>query len=245
LRTIAFAAAIPYPRTTDNDRMTTTSGASTAATLPSLPAIISPAVGLRGLKVRSDLAVPGWMFWELRTLNRHRVVGLLKAHRTFASAQDLNDEIRGVLGREFKRAWWRGIAYGAVVEVDDVALKPDDMKMLVDVRENEKGDLQWVILVAADRHVAVGVHTWIEAFLSPAYRAILLSLESMGCQVHSVRREKDGLMKFLTGVANLDVALHTLGQKRVMFPEFQNISTTAASSDTGPRTQSTASNSQG
>jgi hypothetical protein len=225
--------------------MTATSGASNVATLPALPAIIAPAVGPRGLKLRSDLAVPGWMFWELRTLNRHRVVGLLNAHRTFATAQDLNDEIRGVLGQEFKRAWWRGIAYGVIVQVDAVALKPDDMKMLVDIRENEKGDLQWVILVAADRHVAIGVHTWIEAFLSPAYRAILLSLESMGCQVNSVRREKDGLMKFLTGVANLDVAMHTLGQKRVAFPEFQNISTATASSDTAPQAQGTSSNPRG
>jgi hypothetical protein len=224
--------------------MTTTFGTSSVATLPSLAAIIAPAVGPRGLKLRSDLAVPGWMFWELRTLNRHRVVGLLKPHRAFATAQDLNDEVRGVLAREFKRAWWRGIAYGVVVEVDAITLKADDLKMLVDLRENEKGVLQWLILVAADRHVAIGVHTWMEAFLSPAYRAILLSLEGMGCQVNSVRREKDGLMKFLTGVANLDVAIHTLGQKRVAFPEFQNIATATAPSDTAPRTPAAASNPQ-
>jgi hypothetical protein len=212
--------------------------------LPNLPAIIAPAVGPRGLKLRSDLAVRDWMFWELRTLNRHRVVGLFSTHRAFATTQELNDEIRGVLGQEFKRAWWRGIAYGAVVQVDAITLKPDDMKMLVDIRENEKGVLQWVILVAADRHVAIGVHTWMETFLSPAYRAIRLSLESMGCQVNSVRREKDGLMKFLTGVANLDVAIHTFAQKRVAFPEFQNISAATASSDTGPGTPTTAPNPQ-
>src|SRR5262245_66565747 len=113
----------------------TTSGASTVATSPGLPAIIAPAVGPRGLTLRTDLTVPGWMFWELRTLNRHRVVGLLKAHRAFATAQDLNDEIRSVLAREFKRAWWRGIAYGAVVQVDAAALKRDDMERMVDVRE--------------------------------------------------------------------------------------------------------------
>jgi hypothetical protein len=245
LRTIAFGTAIPYLRTTDSDRMATTSATSSAATLPSLTAIVAPAVGPRGLKIRSDLAVPGWMFWELRTLNRHRVVGLLKAHRAFATAQNLNDEIRGVLSREFKRAWWRGIAYGVIVEVDAIALNADDLKMLVDLRENEKGVLQWLILVSADRHVAIGVHTWMEAFLSPTYRAILLSLEGMGCQVNSVRREKDGLMKFLTGVANLDMAIHTLGQKRVAFPEFQNISTATASSDTAAATPEAASKPHG
>jgi hypothetical protein len=224
--------------------MATTSATSNVATLPSLVAIIAPSVGPRGLNIRSDLAVPGWMFWELRTLNRHRVVGLLKAHRAITTTQDLNDEIRGVLAREFKRAWWRGIAYGVVVEVDAIALKPDDLKMLVDLRENEKGVLQWLILVAADRHVAIGVHTWMESFLSPAYRAILLSLEGMGCQVNSVRREKDGLMKFLTGVANLDVAIHTFGQKRVAFPDFQNIPTTTEPSEAVPSRLRAASNPQ-
>ena len=72
------------------------------------------------------------------------------------------------------------------------------------------------------------MHTWLEAYLSPAYRAILLSLENLKYHVNSVKRDKDGLMKFLTGVANLDVAIHTLGT-RVAFPEFQNIPTENAS----------------
>jgi hypothetical protein len=188
---------------------------------PSLPTIIGLAVAPRGLELRTDLAVPGWMFWELRTLNRHRVVALFKAHRSFGSVQELDDEIRGALSREFKRSWWRGIAYGVVVDVSTITLKPDDLKALVDVRENSKGDVQWVILTAPDRQVAVGVHTWVEAFLSPAYEAILLSLQNARFRVTSVKREKDGLMKFLTGVADLDVAIHTFGQ-RVAFPEFQN-----------------------
>jgi hypothetical protein len=212
----------------DTFNVTPPSAASAGLPLPSLPAIIAPAVAPRGLKLRSDLSVPGWMFWELRTLNRHRVVGFLKAHRTFQSARDLNDEFRGVLSREFKRAWWRGIAYGVVVDVDAISLKPDDLKVLVDVRENAQGDVQWIVLSSSAARVALGVHTWVEAYLSPAYRAILLSLESAKYHVTSVKREKDGLMKFLTGVANLDVAIHTLGQ-RVAFPDFQNIP-----SQTGP-----------
>jgi hypothetical protein len=200
---------------------------------PSLPSIITPAVAPRALELRTDLAVSGWMFWELRTVNRHRVVALFKAHRAFASVQELNDEIRGVLSREFKRSWWRGIAYGVVVDVSTISLKPDDLKGLVDVRENSSGDVQWVILAATDRQVALGVHTWIEAYLSPAYQAILLSLESARFRVTSVKREKDGLMKFLTGVADLDVAIHTFGQQ-VAFPEFQNDPTRWASPAQAP-----------
>ena len=152
---------------------------------------------------------------------------------SFGSLQELNDEIRGVLSRQFRRSWWRGIAYGVVVDVSTVSLKPDDLKALVDVRENSRGDVQWVVLTAVDRQVAVGVHTWIEAYLTPAYQAILLSLQSAGFRITSVKREKDGLMKFLTGVADLDVAIHSFGQ-RVAFPEFQNDPTRWASPAQAP-----------
>jgi len=106
--------------------------------------------------------------------------------------------------------------------------RSSDLKDVVDIRENSRGDVQWVVLAAVDRQVAVGVHTWMETYLSPAYRSILLSLQSAGARITSVRREKDGLMKFLTDVADLDVAIHTFGQ-RAAFSEFQNDATRWAS----------------
>jgi hypothetical protein len=152
----------------------------------------------------------------------HRVVGLLKEYRQFTDARDLGAEIRKVIARNFKRSWWRGMAYGVVAGAAEVSLRPDDLKMLVDVRENEKGTLQWVILVASDARIAVGVHTWIEGYLSPVYRDTLQALATTGCQITSVQRDKDGLMKLLVAGANLDVALHSFGAKRVAFPEFQD-----------------------
>jgi len=59
-------------------------------------------------------------------------------------------------------------------------LGPDDLKVLVDVRENEKGTLQWVVLVASDARIALGVHTWIEGYLSPVYRDTLQALAKTG-----------------------------------------------------------------
>ncbi len=189
---------------------------------PDLSSIIASAVVQRNLRPRNDLSEPGWTFWELRTLNVHRVVGLLNEYRQFTDAHDLEADIRGVISRNFKRSWWRGIAYGVVAEVSTISLSPDDLKMLVDVRENEKGTLQWVILVASDARVALGVHTWIEGYLSPVYRDTLQALAKTGYQVASAQKEKDGLMKFLTAGADVDVALHSFGTKRVAFPEFQD-----------------------
>jgi hypothetical protein len=57
------------------------------------------------------------------------------------------------------------------------------------------------------------------------YRDILQALAAKGYQVASVMREKDGLMKFLTAVADVDVAIHSLGTRRTLFPEFREIAT--------------------
>ena len=178
-----------------------------------------------GMRPRNDVCEPGWRFWELRNLNMHRVVGLLCEGRPFADVRDLEAEIRGALTRNFKRAWWRGIAYGVVAEVSAISLRADDMKVLVDVRENEKGTLQWVILVSSEAKTAVGVHTWIEGYLSPVYRSILQALAAKKYQVASVKREKDGLMKFLTAVADVDVAIQSLGTRKTLFAEFREIAT--------------------
>lgn len=189
---------------------------------PELPSLITSLVTPRALRPRADLREPGWMFWELRTLNRHRVVGLLREPRPFASAQDLESAIRGAVSRNFRRAWWRGLAFGAVAQVGAASLSPDDLKVLVDGRENSRGTLQWVILLAGDPPTALGVHTWMETFLSPVYRGALQALGPTGYRVSSAVKDKDGLMKFLTGAADLQATLLSLGTRRRAFPEFRD-----------------------
>ncbi|HYL30207.1 MAG TPA: hypothetical protein VEU27_09820 [Gemmatimonadales bacterium] len=190
-------------------------------TMPTLAAFIAEPARQRGLQPRDDIREPGWTFWELRTLNRHRVVGLVTEQRQFKDAGDLEAEIRGVVSRHFKCAWWRGMAYGVVADVPTISLQPDDLKVLVDVRENPNGTLQWVVLAAGDAHAAVGVHTWMESYLSPVYRSVLQSLTAAGYRVATAVRQKDGLMRFLTAVADLDLALHGFGPRRA-FPEFRS-----------------------
>ncbi len=187
---------------------------------PDLASIITMAVTPRKLRLRTDAREPGWTFWELRTLNMHRVVGLLREDRPLADARALEASIRGAVSRRFKCSWWRGMGFGVVAQVAALPLRPDDLKVLVDVRENSKGTLQWVVLVARATPVAVGVHTWMETYLSPVYRGILQGLGAGGYQISSATRDKDGLMKVLTGVADLEVALVSLGTRSGAFPGF-------------------------
>lgn len=190
-------------------------------TPPDMPSIIGSLALQRALRPRNDLRESGWTFWELRTLNRHRVVGLLNEYRQFADARDLEREIRGGVSRNFKTSWWRGMAYGVVAQVAAISLNPDDLKVLVDVRENSEGTLQWIILAARHAPVALGVHTWMEAYLSPVYRGTLQALAETGYRVSTATKDKDGLMKFLTGVADWETALLSLGTRRA-FPEFRD-----------------------
>lgn len=154
------------------------------------------------------------MFWELRTLNMHRVVGLLQPYRQFADAHDLESTIRAAVARNFKCSWWRGMGLGVVAQAAAIRLTADDLKGLVDVRQSSKGTVQWVVLVAGDTRVAVGVHTWMETYLSPVYRRTLDGLAEAGYQVSSATRDKDGLMKLLTRVS--------LGTRKRAFPEFHD-----------------------
>jgi hypothetical protein len=172
---------------------------------------ISDSAGRLGLRARSDLHEPGWTFWELRTLNRHRMVGFLVDDRNSTDAQGLESRIRGAVSRNFKRAWWRGFAYGIVAELKAISSNPKDLEGLVDIYENPEGVLQWVVLVASDGRTAVGVHTWMATYLSPIYRDVLQALTTQGCQVATAVRQKDGLLKFLTAVAEA---------KDFSFPEF-------------------------
>jgi len=171
-------------------------------TAPHWSSIVASAASRRNMRSRTDLGEPGRAFWEVRNLNMHRVVGFPRVERSFADAHGLDAEIRSVLSRNFKRSWWRGIAYGVVASVGTLSLTPDDLRILIDVRENAKGTLQWVILVTSDGREAIGVHTWVEGYLSSVYRAILRALAERGCQITSAMKEKDELMRVLTAVAD-------------------------------------------
>jgi hypothetical protein len=61
------------------------------------------------------------------------------------------------------------------------------------------------------------------------YRDILQALITTGYRVTSVKREQDGLMKFLTGVADVNAAIRSLGTTRVAFPEFREMATSSGS----------------
>jgi len=180
------------------------------------------AAGIDGLNECRRVTEPHWRFWEYRTLNRHRVVAHWSARRGFANLDELGRSVRQMISAHFKAAWWRGLAFGAVVDVVSLNMKGAELEKLVDVRDNAQGTFQWVVVRSSLDPVALGVHTWMEGFLSPAYRSILRGLADSGYRVASVRREKTGATKVLFDLADLGTAVHTLGLRTSMTEEFRN-----------------------
>jgi hypothetical protein len=186
---------------------------------PDLPSIVNSAASQRRLKSRPDLHERGWAFWELRNINMHRVVGLFRPDIPIVDVGTLNTTLRDGLARNFKRAWWRGIAYGVVADAGSFSPTTDDLKVLVDSYENTKGTMQWVVLVDGQAHKVTAVHNWIEGYLGPVYRAVLQSLAAQGYQINSVMKDNDGFLRFLTAVADARSEVLT---GRPTFPEFQD-----------------------
>ncbi len=180
---------------------------------PDLSAVVGAAASRKGLRLRGDLHDEGWTFWELRNLNMHRVVGLLSDTTAAPDVPGLETEIRSAISRDFHRSWWRGLAYGVVARMASTSWTPDDLKAMVDSYENRKGVLQWVVVVDVEGDSAVAVHTWEQVYLSAVYRELLGALASAGYRVATAVKGKDGLLKFLTGVSDLE---------GVSFPEFHD-----------------------
>jgi hypothetical protein len=178
-------------------------------------------VATKRLRRRDDIPEQVWSFWELKNLNMHRVVGHLRATRSYSGPGELEQDLRDAVARHFRRSWWRGMAYGVIV--DAVPLESLESVMdVVDMRDNRRGTLQWVILISPDSRAAVAVHTWIEGYLSPVYRSVLERLEEQKVDVSRMTRPKDGIVGLLFDVADLRAAAVSFNVRQGAFREFQD-----------------------
>jgi hypothetical protein len=182
-------------------------------------ALVSPVLQDRKLRPRHDIAEPGWAFWELRNLNMHRLVGVARPQQAFADADAVESYVRDTMTRHFKRSWWRGMAYGVVLDRVSVDCL-DALIDIVDVIDNSKGTLQWAVLLAPGAPVAIGVHTWIEGYLSPVYRRLMDELRRLRFDVTSLIRPRDGLAGMLFEINDFRAAMASFNVRQHAFREF-------------------------
>jgi len=165
------------------------------------------------LRLDEERSTPEWRRWEHRTLNRHRGVLHWRPARDVSSLQEIASAVREQARSWFRVAWWRGFAFGVIVELPRLPGDAASALDSIDTRANAQGTWQWTVLAGSESGAAIGVHTWMEGWLSPPFRGILEYYESLGMSVGRFTKEKDALLRFLTGTASL---------KGIRFPEFRS-----------------------
>jgi hypothetical protein len=166
----------------------------------------------RHLEFRQDILGTEWQLWEHKTLNIHRGVLHWRSENREPVLSQMSQNIREQVESRFRIGWWRGFAFGVLIEAPAV---PPDLSAIedwIDVRANGKGTWQWIIYVCPKAGIAVGVHTWLEGYLSPVYQSLLASYQAQNYAVGSCKKDKGMLMEFLTTVRSL---------KRYGFKEFE------------------------
>jgi hypothetical protein len=172
---------------------------------------ISQALQTR-LQLRESTLGNEWQIWEHKTFNIHR--GVLHWRPTIANLSyvDMVAQIREQVKANYSISWWRGFAFGVVIESPEI---PADISMIeesIDTRASSKGTWQWTVFICEPTQTLIGIHTWTEGYLSPAYRDLLKHFESLSWTVGSFKKEKDKLMQFLTAISSL---------KRIKLQEFE------------------------
>jgi hypothetical protein len=155
------------------------------------------------LRLRDALPDSEWQIWEHKTLNIHRGVLYWSPSDASLTFAEMENRVRKKVAESYRVSWWRGFAFGVVVHSKAVPPDISAIESTIDTRVSGKGTWQWTVLACSARQTAVGVHTWVEGYLSPVYRQCLDQSESQGWIVGDFKKEKDKLMQFLTSAARI------------------------------------------
>ena len=153
------------------------------------------------LRLREDCSDLAWRLWERKSLNLHRGVLHWQPRQNCLSCAGLASAVREQVAANYRISWWRGFAFGVVVEVPEM---PDDILTLgdfIDVRNKSAGTWQWTILVCHQPRTVIGVHTWLGGFLTATHQGILEQYQGLDFATGSFKKEKDRLMNFLINVS--------------------------------------------
>jgi len=156
-----------------------------------------------------------WQMWEVKTFNVHRGVLMWRPEAATLSMSNVEEIVRNKVKESFKRSWWRGFAFGVILDLQSIPDGSETINDSIDIRENGKGTWQWTILSISNIKSTVGVHTWVKGWLTPVYEDLMAHYESCGHQVGTFKKEKGKVLELLTTVARLG-SLHDTG----VIPEF-------------------------
>ena len=113
-------------------------------------------------------------------------------------------DVRKKVASSFRIRWLRGLAFGVLAEIDGAPPRADELVKVIDGRDNSRGVWQWAVVAASARGRSSACIPGCRCELSPVFDSILEHYASLGyAATRSGPAEKDGLVRFLTGVAGL------------------------------------------
>ncbi len=115
----------------------------------------------------------GRMSWEHKTWNIHRGVIHWRTALEALNPDQIFAVVRDHVFEIYKMRWWRGFAFGVVLEAHVVPEESRDLATLIDMAENPEGTWQWLLCVCHPLRAAIGFHTWSSGYLTPTYSELL------------------------------------------------------------------------
>jgi hypothetical protein len=112
--------------------------------------------------------------WEHKTFNIHRGLIFLKA--TQQEFSELRVVVDNFVKKYYHPSWWRGFAYGVVIE-SRTPIETNILSEIIDNYAKNKGTLQWVINYSEKEMSLTSTHMWTSGYLFPLYLSLLNSFK--------------------------------------------------------------------
>lgn len=129
--------------------------------------------------------------WEYKDANLHRGIVEHSPTRQPAAASDVAQDIRATVANTFKPSWWRGFAFGSVIQLASSPSESLDVYgSFIDSFNNSKGVWQWVIAVDHQKNRAYACHMWLHGSLHANFQKTIDQLLAMGFDVKKEYRAK-------------------------------------------------------
>ena len=127
-------------------------------------------------------SIEGVQLWEYKTFTIHRGVVSLRLLQRGDNVSTLKSDIRQLVLANYKRSWWRGFGFGAIVYVSNFTAseKLEELYELIDTRDNKKGAWQWLMLIDKSSKEFTCVHMHMKGYLSSIFMNVIEFYENQG-----------------------------------------------------------------
>ena len=135
--------------------------------------------------------------WVYKTWDRHCAILRTVNNCPHFDPVDYSITARKRIVELTRPNFFRGLAFGTILELEEMAPNVTQLVDAIDTRQRSRSVWQWIVILFPREQIALGIHTWMQVFLTPFQRAILDALRQADWEVREFKKEKDAVMKFL------------------------------------------------